>query len=228
MRAGLDKMGRGSGASSGKATDLAIQQLLNKAVASTEVIDILEACGFDRLDISVLSEAFLMEIMGMEHKNLGVEALKALLNGQIKARTRTSVVRHKEFSERLQAAMAAYHNRSVDALQVLQQLIELAKDLQKEPEDGLTEAERAFYDALAQNDSAVQVMGNQELRVIATELVKTVQSNSGTDWWRRDDVRARMRIAVKRILKKHGFPPDLASEAVKTVLRQAEALAAGM
>lgn len=228
LRAGLEKMGRGSGPSSGKASDLAIQQLLNKAVASTEVIDILAACGFERPDISVLSDAFLMEIMGMEHKNLGVEALKALLNGQIKARTRTNVVRNKEFSERLQAAMAAYHNRSVDALQVLQELIELAKDLQKEPEDGLNDAERAFYDALAQNDSAVQVLGNEELRVIAAELVATVRANSGTDWWRRDNVRAKMRIAVKRILAKHGFPPDLTKEAIRTVLKQAEALAAGV
>lgn len=225
IRAGLEKVGRGSRGGSVVKADFAIQQLLNKAVASTEVVDILEACGFDRPDISVLSEAFLMEIQGMAHKNLAVEALKQLLNGQIKSRTRTNVVRSQEFSTRLEQAIASYHNRSVDALQVLQELIDLAKDLQNEPEDGLTDAERAFYDALAQNNSAVEVMGNDELRVIATELVKTVQTNAGTDWWRRDDVRAKMRIAVKRILKRHGFPPDLASAAVKTVLRQAEALA---
>jgi type I restriction enzyme R subunit len=129
------------------------------------------------------------------------------------------------FSTRLEQAIAKYHNRSVDALQILQELIEIAKDLQKEPDDDLNEAERAFYDALAQNDSAVEVMGNEELRLIATELVKTVQGNAGTDWWRRADVRAKMRIAVKQILKQHGYPPDLASEAVKMVLRQAEALA---
>ena len=197
-----------------------------KAVASTEVVDILEACGFDRPDISVLSEAFLLELQGMEHKNLAVEALKQLLNGQIAARTRTNVVRNQEFSERLEKAIASYHNRSVDALQVLQELIAMAKELRGEPEDGLNEAERAFYDALAQNDSAVEVMGNAELRVIAAELVLTVKRNAGTDWWRRENVRAKMRMAVKKILKKHGFPPDLASEAVRTVLKQAEALAA--
>ena len=199
--------------------------MLNRAVASTEVVDILEACGFDRPDISVLSDAFMLEIQNMKHKNLAVEALKKLLNGEISSRARTNVVRKEEFSSRLEKAIASYHNRSVDALQILQELIAIAKDLQAEPEDDLTDAERAFYDALALNDSAVEVMGNEELRVIATELVRTVRSNAGTDWWRRDDVRAKMRIAVKRILKRHGYPPDLASEAVKLVLRQAEALA---
>jgi len=228
IRAGLDKMGRGSGSSSTANADLAIQQLLNKAVASTEVVDILEACGFDRPDISVLSEAFLMEIQGMEHKNLAVEALKQLLNGEIKARTRTNIVRNQEFSARLQQAIASYHNRSVDALQILQEMIELAKELQNEPEDGLSVTERAFYDALAQNNSAVEVMGNEELRVIATELVTTVQRNAGTDWWRRDDVRAKMRVAIRRILREHGYPPDLAKAAVKQVLKQAEAIAAAL
>ncbi|MAU44481.1 MAG: DEAD/DEAH box helicase [Yangia sp.] len=225
LRAGLEKLGRGGNGRSSASHDLAIQQLLNRAVASTEVVDILEACGFDRPDISVLSDAFMLEIQNMKHKNLAVEALKKLLNGEISSRARTNVVRKEEFSSRLEKAIASYHNRSVDALQILQELIAIAKDLQAEPEDDLTDAERAFYDALALNDSAVEVMGNEELRVIATELVRTVRSNAGTDWWRRDDVRAKMRIAVKRILKRHGYPPDLASEAVKLVLRQAEALA---
>jgi len=161
----------------------------------------------------------------MQHRNLAVEALKKLLNGEIKARTRTNVVQQEAFSSRLEEAIARYHNRSVDALQILQELIALAKDLRNEPEDGLNAAERAFYDALAQNESAVQVMSNQELRVIATELVTTVRNNSGVDWWKRENVRAKMRVAIKRILHRHGYPPDLASEAVKLVLRQAEALA---
>ena len=226
VRAGLEKLKPTSGHSANHAPDFAIQQLVNRAVASTEVVDILEACGFDRPDISVLSDSFMLELEGMKHKNLAVEALKKLLNGEIASRTRTNVVRKEEFSARLEKAIAKYHNRSVDALQVLQELINIAKDLRNEPEDGLTSEERAFYDALAQNSSAVDVMSNENLRIIATELVQTVRNNSGTDWWRRENVRAKMRVAVKKILQRHGYPPDLAKDAIKTVLRQAEALAA--
>ncbi|MEZ5733875.1 MAG: type I restriction endonuclease subunit R [Paracoccaceae bacterium] len=225
VRSGLEKVGADGATGSAQSADFAIQQLVNRAVASTEVVDILEACGFDRPDVSVLSDAFMIELQNMKHRNLAVEALKKLLNGEITARTRTNVVRKEEFSSRLEQAIAKYHNRSVDALQILQELIQIAKDLKQEPEDGLTEAERAFYDALAQNVSAVQLMSNEELRLIATELVETVRRNSGTDWWRRDNVRAKMRVAVKKILQRHGYPPDLTSEAVKTILKQAEALA---
>lgn len=224
VRSSLGKLNVGGSGNDG-GTDFAIQQLINNAVVSTEVVDILEACGFDRPDISVLSDAFMLELQNMQHRNLAVEALKKLLNGEIKARTRTNVVQQEAFSSRLEEAIARYHNRSVDALQILQELIALAKDLRNEPEDGLNAAERAFYDALAQNESAVQVMSNLELRVIATELVTTVRNNSGVDWWKRENVRAKMRVAIKRILHRHGYPPDLAAEAVKLVLRQAEALA---
>jgi len=224
VRSSLGKLDVGSGRNDG-GTDFAIQQLINNAVASTEVVDILKVCGFDRPDISVLSDAFMLELQNMQHRNLAVEALKKLLNGEIAARTRTNVVQQEAFSSRLEQAIARYHNRSVDALQILQELIALAKDLRNEPEDGLNAAERAFYDALAQNESAVQIMSNEELRVIATELVTTVRNNWGVDWWRRENVRAKMRVAIKRILARHGYPPDLALEAVKLVLRQAEALA---
>ena len=228
VRSGLQKLQPSAGQPPNQTPDFAIQQLVNRAVASTEIVDILEACGFDRPDISVLSDAFMIELQGMEHKNLAVEALKKLLNGEIASRTRTNVVRKEEFSSRLEQAIAKYHNRSVDALQILQELINIAKDLREEPEDGLTPAERAFYDALAQNDSAVEVMSNADLRIIAAELVSTVRSNSGTDWWRRENVRAKMRVAVKKILQRYGYPPDLASEAIKLVLKQAEALAMEM
>lgn len=224
VRSSLAKLDVGDRRNHGGA-DFAIEQLINNAVASTEVVDILAACGFDRPDISVLSEEFMLELQSMRHRNLAVEALRKLLNGEISARTRTNVVQKEAFSSRLEQAIARYHNRSVDALQILQELIALAKDLRNEPEDGLNAAERAFYDALARNESAVQLMSNEELRVIATELVLTVRNNSGVDWWKRENVRAKMRVAIKRILNRHGYPPDLASEAVKLVLRQAEALA---
>ena len=164
----------------------------------------------------------------MEQKNLAVEALKKLLNGEIGARTRTNVVKHEEFSERLRDAIARYHNRSVDALQVIQELIALAKSLRDQPDDGLTPEEAAFYDALAKNESAVEVMGNAQLQVIAAELVKTIRERSSVDWWRRDNVRAAMRRDVRRLLRKYGFPPDLQDDAVRLVIQQAEALAQGM
>ncbi len=182
VRTGIEKLDADrKGKKSGR-SDFAIQQLVNNAVASTEVVDVLEACGFDRPDISVLSEEFMIELQNMKHKNPAVEALKKLLNGEIGAKARSNVVKKEEFSTRLEQAIARYHNRSVDALQIIQELIEIAKDLRAEPEDGLTSDERAFYDALAQNDSAVEIMSNSELQVIATELVKTVRSNAGADW----------------------------------------------
>lgn len=152
-------------------------------------------------------------------------SLRKLLNDEIAARTRTNVVRHEEFSSRPAQSIARYHNRSIDALQVIQELIEIARDLREEPDDGLSAEERAFYDALAQNRSAVEVMSNQELQIIAAELVQTARSGTGADWWKRDNVRARMRVAVNKILQRHDYPPDLTAEAVKTVLRQAEAIA---
>ncbi len=205
--------------------DLAIEQLVNRAVASTEVIDLLAAAGVEAPDMSILSEEFLAEMQQMKHKNLAVEALRKLLNGEISSRTRTNVVKREEFSKLLEDAIGRYHNRSVDALQVIQELIEIAKSLRDQPEDGLSDEERAFYDALAQNESAIEVLGNDQLQIIAAELVKTVRSKSGVDWWNRRDVRAQMRIAVKRLLRKYGFPPDLQADAVKVVIKQAEAMA---
>lgn len=225
VRSALQKLDVKGGGGRNSSPDFAIEQLLNRAVASTEVVDILEACGFDRPDISVMSEEFLLEIQHMQHKNLAVEALKKLLNGEIKARTRGNIVQNQKFSERLTSAIARYHNRSVDALQVIQELIGMARELSAVPEDGMSEAERSFYDALAQNESAVEVMDNDQLKVIATELVRSVRENSGVDWWQRDDVRAKMRVAVKRILRRYGYPPDLQADAVKLVIKQAEAMA---
>ena len=138
----------------------------------------------------------------------------------------TNVVRNRHFTERLEAAMIKYHNRAVDALQVIKELISIAQDLRNEPEDGLTKEEIALYDALADNPSALEVMGNEKLRIIATMLVKAIRENAGTDWWKFNDRRKQMRVAVRRILRETGYPPDLQEEAIKTVVRQAEAIAA--
>lgn len=208
------------------ALDKAIEQLIHRSVASTEIVDILKACGMARPDISVLSEDFLLEIRDIKQKDLAVEALRKLLNGEIKSRTRTNIIREKQFLERLAETLARYHNRVVDAVQVIQELIQIAKELREEPEDGLTPEEVALYDALADNKSALDIMGNQELRIIASELVKAIRDNAGVDWWRQDAKRKKIRITIKHILKKHGFPPDLQEDAIKTVVLQAEALAA--
>ena len=189
------------------------------------MVDILEAAGIDKPDISVLSEDFLLGLQNTPYKNLAVEALRKLLNGEIRTRTRTNRTQNEAFSKRLQDAMARYHNRSIDAMQVITEMIEMAKDLQEQPADGLSAEEVAFYDALALNDSARDLMGNEELRVIATELVEAVRGNASVDWWRKQNVRTKMRVTIRRILKKHGFPPDLQSEAVKKVVQQAEVLA---
>jgi type I restriction enzyme R subunit len=206
--------------------DAAIQRLVNQSVCSTEVIDLLSVAGIKSPDISVLSEEFLKEMAGMEHKNLAVEALRKLLAGETKSRTRTNVVKNRQFSERIEAAMAKYHNRVIDALQVIEELIKIGRDLREEPDDGLTPEEVAFYDALAENGSATELMGNAELRLIASELVKAVRENSGMDWWHFDQRRKKVRTTIRRILRRYGYPPDLEDAAIRTVVLQAEALAA--
>ena len=205
--------------------DSRIESLVNQSVCSTEVIDLLSVAGIKNPDISVLSEEFLKEMAGMEHKNLAVEALRKLLAGETKSRTRTNVVKNRQFSERIEAAMAKYHNRVIDALQVIEELIKIGRDLREEPDDGLTPEEVAFYDALAENGSATDLMGNAELRLIASELVTAVRDNSGMDWWHFDQRRKKVRTTIRRILRKYGYPPDLEDSAVRTVVLQAEALA---
>jgi type I restriction enzyme R subunit len=206
----------------------AVQQLIDRAVASTEIIDVLRAAGIESPDISVLSDQFLAELRGLDRKNLALEALRKLLNGEIRSRSKTNVVESRAFSKRLEEAVARYHSNAISAAEMINELISLAKDLQaarrRGEEQGLTEEEIAFYDALAQNESAIQALGNDKLRVIAHELLEQLRENATVDWHKRESARARMRILVKRILKKYGYPPDLSDEAVKLVLEQAETL----
>jgi len=227
VRAALAKSAPGTGKSSAE-RDLAVQQIVSRAVVSTEIIDILEATGLDTPDISILSDEFLAEIRGMEKKNLALEALHKLINGELRSRSRVNIVQTRAFSQRLEEAIARYHGNAITTAEVLQELIGLAKDIraahQRGQEDGLSEDEIAFYDALALNDSAVEVMGNDHLRIIAHELLNSLKSNASVDWQHRESARARMRVLVKRILRKHGYPPDLQDAAVQTILQQAEAL----
>ena len=229
VRAALAKSAPGAGASSAE-RDLAVQQIVSRAVVSTEIVDILEAAGLDTPDISILSDEFLAEIQGMEKKNLALEALRKLINGELRSRSRVNVVQTRAFSQRLEEAIARYHGNAITTADVLQELIGLAKDVRaahwRGEEEGLSQEEVAFYDALAQNESAVEVIGNDHLRVIAHELLKGLKSNASVDWQHRESARARMRVLVKRVLRKHGYPPDLQDAAVQTVLQQAEALSA--
>lgn len=229
IRALLVKSETGSGIMTHE-RELAIRQIVSRAVISTEIVDILAASGIKSPDISILSEEFLAEIQQMERKNLALEALRKLLNDGIRSRSKANVVQTKAFSERLEDAVARYHANALTTAEVLQELIQLAKDIraarQRGEESGLSDEEIAFYDALAENESAVQMMGDDKLKLIAHELLMSLRENVSVDWAHRDSARARMRVLVKRILRKYGYPPDLQDTAVQTVLQQAEALSA--
>jgi len=230
IRAALVKSGTGSGVTQ-RDRELAIQQIVSRAVVSTEIVDILAAAGIKSPDISILSDEFLAEVQQMERKNLALEALRKLLNDGIRARSKTNVVQTRAFSVRLEDAVARYHANAITTAEVLQELILLAKDIraarQRGEESGLSDEEVAFYDALAENESAVQMMGDDNLRLIAHELLVSLRENVSVDWAHRESARARMRVLVKRILRKYGYPPDLQDAAVQTVLQQAEVLSSG-
>ncbi len=210
----------------------AINQLIDKAVASVGIVDILRETGLKSPDISILSNEFLSEIQNMKHKNLALDALRKLLMGEIKSIAKKNIVRSKDFSKRLEEAVARYHSNAISTVEMIQELIDMAKDIDKSKrrgeEEGLSEEEVAFYETLAENDSAVEVMGNEHLRVIATELLEKMKSNVTVDWHKKESARAKMRNLVRRILKSHGYPPDLEKEAVQAVTAQAEAILAGL
>ena len=208
--------------------DLAVRQIISRAVASEGVMDIFAAAGLDKPDISVLSDQFLAEVRGMPHRNLAVELLQKLLSGEVSARRRKNVVQARSFAEMLEQTLRRYQNRAIEAAQVIEELIELAREMREAGARGerlgLSEEELAFYDALETNDSAVQVLGDQALRDIARQLVDTVRDNVTIDWTLRENVRANLRRLVRRILRKHGYPPDKREKATQTVLEQAEVL----
>ena len=211
--------------------DHAVRQIVSRAVASEGVLDIFSAAGLEKPDISVLSDEFLAEVRDMPQRNLAVELLQKLLKGELAVRRRKNVVQARSFAEMLEHTLRRYQNRAVEAAQVIEELIQLAQELREASARGeklgLSDDEAAFYDALETNDSAVQVLGDATLRDIARELVKTVRANVTIDWTLRENVRANLRRLVKRILRKHGYPPDRQERATRTVLEQAEVLSAG-
>lgn len=208
--------------------DQAIRQIISKAVVSEGIVDIFAAAGLKKPDLSILSDEFLAEVRGMPQKNLAVELLRKLLSGEIKVRSRKNVVQAKSFAEMLEQAVRKYQNRAIEAAQVIEEMIGLAKDMRRAHERGerlgLTEDEMAFYDALETNDSAVKVLGDETLRTIAREVADAVRKNVTIDWTVRENVRAQLRVIVKRILRKYGYPPDKQEKATQTVLEQAEVL----
>jgi type I restriction enzyme R subunit len=208
--------------------DTAIRQIISRAVASNEVIDIFAAAGLSKPNIAILSDEFLAEVQDMPQKNLALEVLRKLLNDEIKTRSKKNLVQSKSFAEMLEATVRRYQNRSIDAAQVIAELVKLAKEMREAhrrgEELGLSEDEIAFYDALEVNDSAVKILGDDTLRAIARELVDTVRRNVTIDWTVKDSARAKIRTMVKKILRKHGYPPDKQKKATDTVLQQAELL----
>ncbi len=205
-----------------------VRQIVSKAIAPDRVIDILEVVGIDKPELSILSDEFLAEVRGMPQRNLAVEVLTKLLNDEIKVRRRTNLVQSRQFSEMLEATIHRYKNRAIETLQVIEELIKLAKEMrqanQRGEKLGLTEKELAFYDALETNDSAVAVMGDEVLSQLARELADTVRKNATIDWTMRESARAKLRVMVKRTLRKYDYPPDKQKKATETVVAQAEHL----
>jgi len=208
--------------------DHAVRQIISRAVAPEGVVDIFAAAGLAKPDISILSDEFLAEVRGMPQRNLAVELLRKLLKGELSNRRRKNVVQARSFAEMLEQTIRRYQNRAIEAAQVIEELIQLAQQMREANARGealgLSEDELAFYDALETNDSAVKVLGDDTLRAIARELVETVRNNVTIDWTLRENVRAQLRVLVKRILRKHGYPPDKQEQATQTVLEQAALL----
>jgi type I restriction enzyme, R subunit len=214
----------------GEEIDHAVRQIISRAVAPEGVVDIFAAAGLAKPDISILSDEFLAEMRGMPQRNLAVDLLQKLLKGELATRRRKNVVQARSFAEMLEQTIRRYQNRAIEAAQVIEVLIQLAKDMRAASARGerldLSNDELAFYDALETNDSAVKVLGDETLRTIARELVESVRKNITIDWTLRENVRAHLRVLVKRILRKHGYPPDKQEKATQTVLAQAEAFTA--
>jgi type I restriction enzyme R subunit len=229
VRAAIAKDG-GERRRTGEEMDHAIRQIISRAVVTDQVIDIFAAAGLKKPDISVLSDEFLAEVRGMPHKNLAVELLRKLLNNEIKIRSKKFLIQSRSFAGLLEQSIQKYQNRAIETAQVIEELIQLAKEMRDAERRGaelnLTEDEIAFYDALEVNDSAVKVLGDENLRFIARELVKTIRDNVTIDWTAKESVRAKLRVMVKRILRKYGYPPDKQEKATQTVLQQAELLCA--
>lgn len=219
---------RGSGRTD-EEIETTIRQVIDKALVSEKVVDVFDAAGIKKPDISILSEEFLMELKGMQHKNVALELLKKLLNDEIKARANTNIVQSKYLMEMLENAIRRYHNKIITSAEVLDELIGISKEFAKADNEakalGLTDYEYGFYTAVAQNDSAKELMQKEKLRELAIVLAETIKNNATIDWTIKENVKARLKLEVKKMLRKYGYPPDMQLLATDTVLNQAEAMA---
>ena len=208
--------------------DYELRQLVSQAVVGEGVADIFKLAGLESPDISILSEDFLKEVMKMSHKNLAVELLQRLIKDEVKTKFKTNVVKQRKFSDLLEKSLGRYQNRSVEAAQVIEELIAMAKefqqDLERRDSHNLSDEEEAFYDALAKNESASELMGEEVLVEMAREVAKKLRDNLTVDWAVRDSVRAKLRILMCTLLRKYKYPPDQQKDAVEMVLRQAEVI----
>ena len=206
-----------------------IRQVIDKALVSEQVIDIFDAAGIKKPDISILSEEFLLELKGMKHKNVALEVLKKLLNDEIKSRTKKNLVKSKSLMEMLENSIKRYHNKILTAAEVMDELIKLSKDIvnmdSEAKEMGLSDFEFAFYTAVADNESARELMQKDKLRELAVILTERVKANASIDWTIKESVRAKLKVIIKRTLRQYGYPPDLQKLATETVLKQAELIA---
>jgi len=209
--------------------ETAIRQVIDKALVTEQVIDVFDAAGIKKPDISILSEDFLLEVRNMEHKNLALEVLKKLLNDEIRARTKKNLIQSRSLMEMLENSIMKYHNKVLTAAEVIEELIKLSKEIKrmdKEPQEmGLSEFEYAFYTAIADNESAREVMQKEKLRELAVVLFEKVKQNASIDWTIKESVRAKLKVIVKRTLRQYGYPPDMQALATETVLKQAELIA---
>jgi type I restriction enzyme R subunit len=225
VRVALAKQTTAQQQQSAENLDQAIRQIVSRAIVSDEVIDIFATAGLNKPDISILSEEFLADVRGLPHKNLAVEMLRRLLTDEVKSRARTNLVQSRSFAAMLDQSIRAYQNRAIEAAQVIEELIVLAKEMreadQRGEDLGMSEDELAFYDALAMNGSAVEVLGDDTLRQIARELVEAVRQNLTIDWTVKESIQSKLRVIIKRLLRKHGYPPDKQEQATNTVLQQA-------
>jgi type I restriction enzyme R subunit len=229
------RLAKFDGSGSGKTDEeieTTIRQVIDKALVSEQVIDVFDAAGIKKPDISILSEEFLLELRGMQHRNVALEVLKKLLNDEIKARSRKNLVQSRSFMEMLEQSIQKYHNKILTAAEVIDELIRLSKDIvkadQEAEEMGLTDFEYAFYTAVANNDSAKELMQQDKLRELALVLTETIRQNASIDWTIKESVKAKLKVSVKRILRKFGYPPDMQLLATETVLKQAEMIAGEM
>ena len=229
VKARLCKFNQSGNGRNDEEIETTIRQVIDQALVSEKVIDIFDAAGIKKPDISILSEEFLMELKGMEHQNIAMEVLRKLLEDEIKARSKYNVVESQSLMEMLDRSINRYHNKVITAAEVIEELIKLSKTIVEKDEDaqkmGLSTYEYAFYTAVANNESAKELMGKDKLRELAVVLTETIRKNASIDWTIKENVRAKMKVAVKRLLRRYGYPPDMQMLATETVLKQAEKIA---